>query len=62
MVYTGKSMAGTATPGHMLDLAIAGIAAAGAMTTIAPADYRAIGVPVFVIDYGYMKRTNHSHD
>ena len=25
-------------------------------------DYRAIGVPVFVIDYGYMKRTNHAHD
>lgn len=44
MVYTGKSMAGTSTPGHMLDLAISGIAAAGAMTTIAPADYRAIGV------------------
>jgi hypothetical protein len=25
-------------------------------------DYRARGVPVFVIDYGYCKRTNHAHD
>lgn len=25
-------------------------------------DYRAIGVPVFVIDYGYMKRTNHAYE
>lgn len=25
-------------------------------------DYTALGVPVFVIDYGYLKRTNHAHD
>lgn len=43
MVYTGR-MRGNAMPGHMLDLAIAGILTAGAATTIAPADYRALGV------------------
>lgn len=26
------------------------------------ADYRAKGVPVVVVDYGYIKRTNHAHD
>lgn len=26
------------------------------------AEYRALGVPVFVIDYGYVRRTNHAHD
>lgn len=26
------------------------------------ADYTAAGVPVLVIDYGYLKRTNHAHD
>ena len=25
-------------------------------------DYQAQGIPVFVIDYGYIKRTNHAHD
>lgn len=44
MIYTGKYQVGAIHSGHMLDLAIAGILAAGAMTTIAPADYRAIGV------------------
>lgn len=24
--------------------------------------YRSLGVPVFVIDYGYVRRTNHAHD
>jgi hypothetical protein len=45
MVYTGKSSQTGAIPhAHMLDLAIAGVLTAGAITTIAPADYRAIGV------------------
>lgn len=25
-------------------------------------DYQALGIPVFVVDYGYLKRTNHAHD
>lgn len=25
-------------------------------------DYMALGIPVYVIDYGYIKRTNHAHD
>jgi hypothetical protein len=44
MIYTGRQMRGSVSPGHMIDLAIAGILAAGAATTIAPADYRAMGV------------------
>lgn len=45
MIYTGaKLQGGAVTNAHMLDLAIGGIVFAGAMTTVAPADYRAIGV------------------
>lgn len=45
MIYTGKTTQAGAIPhGHMLDIAIAGVAMAATGTIIAPADYRAFGV------------------
>lgn len=40
-------------------IAVFGLQGNGPMVT---KDYRALGVPVLIIDYGYLKRTNHAHD
>lgn len=43
MVYTGRYQNGSASAGHVLDVALAAMGLAATATTIGPADFRAIG-------------------